>query len=162
MIEQIDNGLIDFGLLFNPIDHTKYHVLEVPKKDTWGVLMRSDSPLAEKEFITAEDLKALPLIISRQAKDGDTLFGWFGLPLTALPIAATYSLAYNASLMVEDGMGYALCLDGIINTDGNSSLVFRPLYPRQTAGMSIIWKKYQVSSKASKCFLAALESEILL
>lgn len=160
VVERLDKGLIDFGLVFDPVDHTKYQVLAVPEKDTWGVLMRRDSPLAEKDVITAQDLRGLPLIVSRQSRDSDALSGWFGQPLSALPVAATYSLVYNASLMVEDGMGYALCLDRIINIGGDSRLTFRPLHPAQTAAMSVIWKKYQVFSKASECFCAALKEEI--
>lgn len=160
VLEHLDKGLIDFGLVFGPVDHTKYKALEVPEKDTWGVLMRSDSPLAEKNFITVEDLQGLPLIVSRQSRDSGALSGWFGRPLSTLHIAATYSLAYNASLMVEDGVGYAVCLDRIIHTGADSRLAFRPLHPAQTAGMSVIWKKHQVFSKASECFRAALEDEI--
>ena len=159
VLEQLDKGLIDFGLIFDPVDHTKYHVLEVPEQDAWGVLMRADSPLAAKESVTAEDLHNLPLIVSRQSRDNDTLSGWMGKPLTALHVAATYNLAFNASLMVADGMGCALCLDRIISTD-SGELVFRPLHPAQMASMSVIWKKYQVFSKASECFLTALREEI--
>ena len=156
---QLDQGLIDFGLIFAPIDHTRYHVLDVPEKDIWGCLMRSDHPLAAKPSVTPEDLKTQPLIISRQARDSDTLSEWFGIPLSSLHIAATYSLVYNATLMVEDGIGCALCLDGIINSAG-SGLVFRPLSPSQTASMSIIWKKNQIFSGASDCFLSALQESL--
>ena len=82
-----------------------------------------------------------------------------GQALSALHVAATYNLAFNASLMVADGMGYALCLDRIISTD-SGELIFRPLHPAQRASMSVIWKKYQVFSKASECFLAALREEL--
>ena len=157
--EQLERGLIDFGLLFHPVDIGRYQVLEVPERAEWGLLMRRDCPLAEKEAVTAADLKSMPLIVSRQVRDSDMLSGWLGEPLSALRIAATYNLAYNASLMVEDGIGCALCVDGIINTSGDSELTFRPLYPAQTAGMSVVWKKFQVFSRASQCFLAALKNE---
>ena len=159
VVEQLDKGLIDFGLIFDPVDYTKYQVLPLPEQDTWGVLMRADSPLAAKESVTVEDLRGLPLILSRQSLDNDTLADWFGTPLARLPVAATYNLAYNASLMVADGMGYALCLDRIISAEVGA-LAFRPLDPPKRAGMSVIWKKYQVFSRASECFLAALREEL--
>ena len=161
VIEQLDQGLIDFGLLFGPVDHTKYHVLTLPVQDIWGVLMRKDSPLCRKDSITAADLEDLPLLISRQSKDSDAFSAWFQKPMSGLHITATYSLAYNASLMVEDGMGYALCLDGIINTSGDSPLAFRPLSPALKAGMSVLWKKYQIFTKASECYLHALQQCVL-
>lgn len=158
--EQLDKGLIDFGLIFDPIDHTRYQVFPVAKKDIWGVLMRRDSLLAEKETITAEDLEKKPLILSRHARDGDVLTAWLKKPLSAMNIAATYSLAYNASLMVEDGVGYALVLDGLIASGEDSPLVFRPLAPALTAGMNIVTKKNPVLSKAAACYLETLKQEL--
>ncbi len=46
--EQLDKGLVDFGLIYGEADKTKYHTLKVPILDRWGVLMRKDAPLAVK------------------------------------------------------------------------------------------------------------------
>ena len=73
-----------------------------------------------------------------------------------LNIVGTYNLLYNASLMVEEGVCYALCLDRLINTTGDSRLCFRPLVNQVTAGMDLVWKKYQVFSKAAEKFLEAM------
>lgn len=160
VLEQLDKGLIDFGLLFNPVDLTKYNVLPIHDKDIWGVLMRRDCPLARLDSISPADLNGLPLIVSRQSRDGDVFSSWFHMPLNALNIAATYTLSYNASLMVEDGIGYGLCLDGIINTSGASALTYRPLSPTLTAGMNVLWKKHQLLSRAAQCYLEALKAEL--
>lgn len=157
--DQLDKGLIDFGLLFEPINQNKYNTYRLPVYDTWGVLMRRDSPLAEKTSISPRDITDKPLIVSRNLQEGSPLDGWLGKSLRGLNIAATYSLAYNASLMVEDGMGYALVLDRIINTSGDSPLCFRPLAPALHAHMSIVWKKYQVFSKPAEKFLTILRME---
>ena len=154
--EQLDKGLIDFGLLFDPVDLSKYDAHPLPVSDTWGLLLRRDDPLAEKASITAEDLAGLPLIISRRIKSGRSPEAWPGRDLGTWEIVSTYNLVYNASLMVEDGLGYALCLDGIINTGGDSALCFRPLDPPVRASMSVVWKKYQVFSGASEKFLELL------
>ena len=153
VIEQLDKGLIDFGIIFGPIDQTKYNFIEMPFKDTWGVLMLQDSPLAAKAAISPEDLWNKPLIISQQANAQGGLAAWMKKELSELEIVATYNLLFNASLMVEEGLGYAIGLDKIIHTSGNSNLCFRPLTPKKEAGMSIIWKKYQVFSKASEKFM---------
>lgn len=150
--EQLDKGLIDFGLLFGSIDLTKYNCIELPEKDTWGVLVPRDSELAEKEVITPADLIEKPIIVSRQGITRGELQNWFKLPEEKLNIVATYNLLYNASLFVESGVGYALCLDKIINTS-NSGICFRPLYPELEIGMSLVWKKHQVFSKAADKFL---------
>ena len=46
VLERLDKGLIDFGLLFHDLDPAKYESLKVPATDRWGVLMRRDAPLA--------------------------------------------------------------------------------------------------------------------
>lgn len=157
VLEQLDKGLIDFGIVFGPVDHTKYNSIPLPYKDTLGVLMRKDSPLAEKEAVTPEDLWDKPLIVSRQHDRDGGLAEWIKRDISEIEIVATYNLLFNASLMVEEGLGYAIGLDKIINTSGNSNLGFRPLSPKREEGMSIVWKKYQVFSKASEKFMQEIK-----
>lgn len=160
VMERLDKGLIDFGLLVGPVDVNKYDYIRLPLKDRWGVLMRKDSPLAEKESITAEDLWDKPLIISHQTSINSEMFSWLKTDITKLNIVATYDLVYNASQFVKKGFGYVIALDKLINTTGDSSLCFRPLYPILEAGLCIVWKKYQVFSKASNAFLQQLQKEL--
>ena len=160
VMERLDKGLIDFGLLVGPVDVNKYDYIRLPLKDRWGVLMRKDSPLAEKESITAEDLWDNPLIISHQTSINSEMFSWLKTDITKLNIVATYDLVYNASQFVKKGFGYVIALDKLINTTGDSSLCFRPLYPILEAGLCIVWKKYQVFSKASNAFLQQLQKEL--
>ena len=155
VLEYLDKGLIDFGLLFAEIDSQKYEAVPVPIKDTWGVLMRKDSPLAEKENIRPEDLWDKPLIVSHQKRDDIYLKQWLQREESELHIVATYNLLFNASLLVSEGLGYALCFDRLINTQG-SNLCFRPFSPRLEARGFIVWKKYQVFSKAARNFLDCL------
>lgn len=161
VVEQLDKGLIDFGLLFDPIDQTKYNFMKLPAVDTWGVLMRKDDELAKKEAISPSDLREKPLIVSRHALTNDIPYTWFTEDNHTLNIAATYSLIFNASLMVEDGIGYAITLDKIINTTGESPLCFRPFTPAITASMNIVWKKYQVFTKSAEKYLLELHSELI-
>ncbi len=162
VLEDLDKGLIDFGLLLQPVDITKYEMLELPVRESWGVLMRRDSPLAQKASISPEDLLNLPLIISRQAFSSSLLSSWLKRDLSKLNVAATYSLLYNGSLMVEEGMGYALCLNHIINTSGESPLCFRPFSPSLTVRVYLVWKKYQIFSKASEKYLSTLRAHLNL
>lgn len=159
VMERLDKGLIDFGLLVGPVDVSRYDYMRLPISDTWGVLMRKDSPLAEKDVICAEDLWDKPLIVSHQAYSGRDVSAWLGKDAHKLNIVMTYNLIYNAAHFVKTGFGYAITLDKLINTTGDSELRFRPLYPTLEAGLCIVWKKYQVFSRASKEFLRVLKNE---
>lgn len=159
IIDRLDKGLIDFGLLVEPVDIAKYGYIRLPVKDTWGVLMRKDSPLAEKESICAEDLWDKPLILSHQTTISNEMFAWLRKDISQLNIVATYDLIYNASRFVKMGFGYAITLDKLINTSGDSNLCFRPLYPVSEAGLCIVWKKYQVFSRAAEQFLRQIQEE---
>lgn len=156
VMEQLDKGLIDFGIVFGRPDLKKYDSLKLPSKDIWGVLMPKDSPLADKDTISPEDLWDKPLILSQQEANGGEVMQWMKKKPSHLNIVSTYNLLFNASLLVEEGLGYAICFDNIIHTSPNSNLCFRPLAPELTTEMSIIWKKYQVFSKPAEKFLSAL------
>lgn len=155
--EHLDRGIIDFALQFGPVDASTYDALQLPCKDSFGLLMRKDSPLAAKEVITTEDLWNIPLIVNRNAFPQDSSAMLFERKASDLNIVATYTLLYNGSLMVDEGMGYALCLNGIINTSGDSNLCYRPLYPNVSIGMSIVWKRNQRMSKPAEKFLQKLQ-----
>lgn len=161
--ERLDKGLLDFGILIQPADISKYNYLNIPAKDVWGVVMRKDSPLALKESIQAADLLNVPLICSRQAMkqtfSKNEFADWFGEDFHKLNIVTTYNLAYNAAIMVEEGVGYAITLDKIVNTSTNSNLCFRPLQPRLESGLNIVWKKHHVLSAAADAFLKELQGE---
>ena len=160
VVEKIENGLIDFGVLIEPADISKYDFIKLPVKDKWGVLMRKDSPIASLKSITADTLKKLPLICSSQEIVKNEISGWLNDDYNKLNIVATYNLIYNASLLVEEGSGYALGLDKLINTSGNSKLCFIPLEPKLEVGLTLIWKKYHLFSKAASYFLNQLRKEI--
>ena len=158
--EKLDKGLIDFGLLVGPTDISKYDYIRLPTKDIWGVLMRKDSPLAEKEAVLAEDLWDKPLILSHQASLNTEMFSWLKADISKLNIVATYDLVYNAAQFVKMGFGYVIALDKIINTTGDSNLCFKPFSPSLEVELCIVWKKYQVLSRASNTFLHQLQQKL--
>ena len=154
----LDKGLVDFGVVLGQLNLSKYEALPFPTVDTWGILMRKDAPLAQKGYVEAEDLWELPLLLSRQVPQHSRITDWLKRPLDSLHIAAYYNLIYNASIMVEEGLGYALTLDKLINTSGHSSLAFLPLRPALDNELHLIWKRYQVFSRAAEKFLEAVKS----
>ena len=158
--ERLDKGLIDFGIFIEPFDLSKYDYLRLPLTDTWGVLMRKDSPLADKDYITPEDLWDKPIIRSRQSLGKNIISEWFRKNDEELNIVATGNLLFNMSLLVEEGLGYAVCLDKIIKTDGNGNLCFRPLYPQLQSHLDIAWKKHQVFPRCAEIFLQTLKESL--
>lgn len=160
--ERLDKGLLDFGILVQPADISKYDYMNIPAKDVWGVVMRKDSTLAEKESICKDDLLDVPLICSRQAisqeRSRNEFADWFGSDFDKLDIVTTFNLFYNAAIMVDAGIGYAITIDKLANTSEESNLCFRPLAPRLEAGLNIIWKKYPVFSAAAEQFLKRLQN----
>ena len=157
--ERLDKGLLDFGVLLGDMDKTKYNEMLLPMRDTWGVLMRWDSPLAQQDAVSPQDLWDKPLILSRQVDNKGGLYRWLRKEPAQLHTVATYNLIYNASLMVDEGMGYAFTLDKLVNTTG-SNLCFRPLKPKLELRMHLVWKKSQIFSKAAELFLECLQEQL--
>lgn len=160
VLEDLDRGLIDFALLFGEIDSSKYEYLGLPSTDRFGVVMRQDDPLAKKKVIEPEDLLDKPLIVSRQSLYDNNLSSLLGCDAEKLNIAATYNLLFNGSILVDEGVGYALALDKIINTSCTSTLCYRPLSRQFDIKMSLTWKKYQVFTKASEKFLLQMQESV--
>ncbi len=150
--ERLDRGLLDFAIIVHEVDLSKYNYLILPATDRYGVLMRKDSPLAGKEAVRVDDLLDLPLICSRQGITEDYP-KVFQEKMDSLRIVATFNLAYNASVLVREGVGYALTFDKLADTSPESELTFRPLMPPLETKMYMIWKKYQVFSPAAEMLL---------
>lgn len=163
--ERLDKGLLDFGILIQPADISKYNYINIPAKDVWGVVMRKDSPLARKNTIQATDLINVPLICSRQVMkqtfSNNEFANWFGEDFDKLNVVSTYNLAYNAGIMVEEDIGYAIVLDKIVNTSSDQNLCFRPLEPKLESGLNLVWKKHQVFSSAANMFLKEIQGGFL-
>ncbi len=154
--ERLDTGRIDFGVFIGQADLSRYETIELPARDTWGVFMREDDPLAQLDAIRAEDLLDRPLIFSRQASQ--EMRRWFKHDFTELDIVATYNLLFNAALLARRGVGYVVSLEDIVDTSADSGLAFRPLDPPMHANITIAWKRYQEFSPAASVFLDKIRS----
>lgn len=153
--EKIDKGLLDFGLVIDPVDKQKYDYVRLTLADHWGILISENHSLATEQVITPKQLNNQPLLISNQSLVDNQLAEWLGGNLEHFHVVGTYNLLYNASLLVKESELVALCIDGIINTK-DSGLAFVPFSPPLTASVNIIWKKKQVFSNVAKLFLEKL------
>ena len=158
--DRLDKGLIDFALFVGMTDLKKYDYLKLPYSHRWGLILRRDDPLAAHEAVTPEMLMNVPILCSRQALIQNELSGWLGRPFDELNLAGTYNLIYNASIMVEEGLGCAVCIDRLLDTSGDSAVCFRPFEPAIDAELFIAWKKYQFFSAAAGKFLEMLQQEL--
>jgi DNA-binding transcriptional LysR family regulator len=152
--ERLEKGTLDFGVIIGSYEVKKYNYIKIPATDEWGLLMRKDAPLASCGAIEPKDLLDAPVIAGSSVWVRNEISEWLGQDMRKLNIIATFNLINNAAIMVEEGIGYALCLDKLVNTMGNSSLCFKPFEPRLRTSLHFIWKKYSVFSKASDLFLA--------
>ena len=156
LMDELTDGLIDFAVIFTEVDHSLYQSITLPESDRFGVLMPKAHPLAQKETVRIRDLKGYPVILSRS--HAAVISGM--KDFSGLDVAATYNLIYNASLLVEDGLGLAVTFDELIRCDEHSKLAFRPLVPEIPATGKLIWKKYQTFSPAAQLFLDQVRKQI--
>lgn len=153
---RLEQGLLDYAVIAQEVDLSKYNYLALPWADIWGVVLRQDDPLSAKESLGVEDLLDKPLIASRQGLRED-LPRLFGERVDRLNVTATINLAYNGAILVREGIGYLLSFDKLANTGQESELCFRPLSPRLETQLYLIWKKYQVFSPAAELLLDRLK-----
>lgn len=154
--ERLDKGLIDFAVICEPPNLSRYHYIELPEPDIWGVVMREDDVLSEKSGICFDDLSGRPLICSAQGMEYD-ISRWCGDRIEQLDLSGTINLAYNGSVFVREGLGLMLSFDRLVNTSSDSGLVFRPLVPELETKLYIIWKKYQVFSPMAEKLIGLIQ-----
>lgn len=160
VLSQINQGTLDVGLLIGAFHQENYNYIKLDQGDTFGILMPQDCALAQKEVVTFEDIEKLPLIFPKQAYTGHENLGWFGTKYLSLNIVVTYTLIYNATFMVEQGMGFAFCLNNLVDITGSRKLTFRPFSPEIKVDSYIVTKKYQVFSPAVKLFIDRLNKQL--
>ena len=152
--EQMDRGLLDMGLLLEPVDMEKYDFIRLDMKENWVVQMRPDDPLAQKRAVTAQDLSALPLILPRRMGVQNELANWFGDYFEKLNVVFSSNLCTNAAVMVSSGLAYALVVEGAMPFWDKSKIAYRPLEPSLTATSVLAWKRGQPFGPAATKFIA--------
>ena len=151
--DRLDKGLIDVGLLLEPVDTAKYDFVRLSQKETWGVLMRDDHPLAEREYIAPEEITEYPLILPLRERVRAEILNWLNREEKELSIPLSYTLLSNAVLLVEEGLGCAFCLDGALAIHSSPNLRFIPIRPEHTTRSVLIWKKNQLFSPVTSLFI---------
>lgn len=146
----LENGLVDIGLLMEPVSTSKCEVMRMPREERWGMLMRKTDPLAKRKFIRPQDLIDRNLILPRREIVRAKVKEWAGDCYDSYNIAATNDLFVNASFMVEQEVGIAITFDMIPMTD---KYKFVPLANSPVMGAVLAWKREAVMSNATREFL---------
>lgn len=155
--EQMEKGLIDIGVLLEPVDIEKFDFIRLKGKERWVVLMRPDDPLAEKEAVSAKDLENVPLILPRRTNVQNELSNWLGDSFQEEQAVFTSNLTTNSALMVQQGLAYSIVIEGSVPFWDKEKIACRPLLPELTASSVFAWKKQQPFSLAATKFIEHLK-----
>lgn len=155
--EQLDHGNLDFAILLEPIDTTKYDYLPLAETSQWGIIMKSDCELAKKSYITKEDFKNLPIIIHKRIGLQQLIAKWADMDLEDLNIVASYNIVQsNPNSFVESGLGYFVATENLFISD--KKICFVPLKPQLSIKFALAWKRYPIFTNAQKAFLDKLKN----
>lgn len=157
---RLDTGAVDFAVIIGNLPLDNYASLQLPEKDTWGVLMTKDDPLAKKSAITAEDLVGRNVLNSQQAENQKYFDSWFGNYKEQINIIGTVNLNFNGTLLVKNKAAIMLTLDKLANISDESNLTFRPITPMLKQPVTVIWKRETNKSPVADLFLNRLRASI--
>lgn len=155
--EMIEHGVLDLGLVMEPIDTAKFEYIRLPQQEVWGILVRRDHFLAKKETVTVDDIKEYPLIMPKRENALSHILNWMKCEERHLNIPAYYNLLSNAALLVEEGMGCAVCLNGALAVHASPEICFRRVLPEHTTRSVILWKKNHLFHQAASLFIQTIQ-----
>lgn len=160
--EKLDWGLIDLGIVLEPVETAKYDYIRLPLEERWGVIIRKDDPLAGLDCIQPKELLNSPIILPRRAIVIDEIAKWLGVQRSQLNIFMTQNLLTNVVPVVEQNMGRVICIEGALQLRPSDQLCFVPFYPKKTSKHVVIWKKNKVFSDTTAIFLDFLRENVRL
>lgn len=148
--DYIERGFLDIGLMSEPIDLRKYHFLNMPTKEQWGVFVPDSSPLSQKTNISPQDLVGLSVITATGDFNQSRIGKWLGDYKDQVDIVATANLPYNEAVLAKENIGVMLSLN--LNCF-YENLRFIPLFPTLEVSTALAWKKEQIFSSATSTFI---------
>lgn len=155
---RLDKGLLDFGLLMEPVDIERYDYIRMKERERWGIFMRRDNRLAGKEFITKEDLAGVPLVTPQRNSVRKEIESWLGEDFSSLTTFATCNVITNGTMLINNETVCFLTIEGSIDLMEGTEFIFIPLYPELSMTSVFAWKKYQPVTRAAGKFLEHFKS----
>ena len=158
--ERLERGTLDVGVLLGPTDISKYESITLPGKERWGVIVPAKCPLAQKEYVTKEDLVGRRVFIAKRGV-AQGVADWFGEYYDRMNVYATYNLLYNAAMLVNCGVGAAITIEGAAELYHNVNIIFRPFYPEFSVKSVMVWKKHQPQTPAVSKFIEYVRESLI-
>lgn len=158
--DKLDRGLLDFGLLLEPVDVTRYDFIELRESERTGLFLRRDNPAAQKGYVTAEDLLSMPLIIPSRESVRNSMENRIGIPFSRMNIFAANNLCSNSIIFAKRGTAAILTIEGAVSDYVNSDVTFLPLRPEISSNTLFVWKKPSPAYGAAGRFLDFFRKEV--
>lgn len=158
--ERLDRGILDFGLFLEPVDKEAYDLVAMPESEQWVALARADDPLAALEAVTPADLKGRSLILPSRASVRSELARWFGRGFDRLKQDFTVNLGGMAAVMVEQGLGVMLCVQGAAMSWDPARFAAIPLAPAIESRTLLAWKRDVAQTAAVNAFVEHVRSRL--
>lgn len=158
IIEKIEKGIVDIGVVLEPIDISKYDFIKLSQKEKWGLLVNIKNPLAEKNEISLNEFFSYPIILPKRGAVQNEILNWFSEKMINPNITAFYNLLSNVVILVEKELGCAVCMEGALSIKNNKNIKFIPFNPERTTKGVIIWKKNKILSPCASLFIEEIKN----
>ena len=158
VFEMMNQGLVDIGLFMEPVNTEGLDYIRIMESDHWVVGMKPDDPLADKDYITKEDLLDKPLILPKRLNVQSEIANWFGKDFNKLQVSFTSNLGTNAGVMAIHGLGYPVSIEGATKYWREDLLIQRRLYPEITANTVIAGRRNIPYSLAMNKFIEEINA----
>lgn len=156
--DMMKQGLVDIGLLMEPVDTSEFEYIRLPEADSWVVTMKPDDPMAQKDVVTRDDLLDKPLILPSRLNIQSELANWFGKDFEKLNVAFVANLATNAAVMAKNGLAYPVTIEGAMKFWREDFLVNRKLYPELVSYSVLAWRRNIPYSTAARKFIEEINA----
>lgn len=152
-MERLERGLLDIGILMEPISLGKFDFISLPVKEELGILMRPDDDMASRDYIRPVDLRNKPLIVAGHKAAKKQIERWFSRYEDTMNIVFRTNLPTSSAILVGDGLGYAFLVGGAVEYWDPKLFVYKPLKPPIEYTSVLAWKKNQPHNLAVEKFL---------
>ncbi len=150
---QLERGLIDFGVMLEPVDLSGLSFIRFAEPEDWCAMMRADDPLAANESVSPQDLYDRDLVLPLRGAVAAELYSWLGKDPDDLNIAYYNTLSGTAAQLVYDAHAVSLSAAGSVPFLDGTRMTLRPLNPEVSTRSAIVWKQTSVKTEAANRFI---------
>lgn len=148
----LDEDRLDVGVLLEPVETAKYESFVIPPRERWGVVVGSESEWAAAGAVPRKALPGMSLILPRRHIVLDALREWFGEDAAEIRVAGYHNIPTNGLLLVKQGLGGLLCVEGSIAIRPAEGLAFVPITPEKRSAQRMVRKRGRGLAPAAENF----------